>query len=130
MPELRENSVPTDFVGFLSFSVPCFRHEDFTYDRGRSVSQSGYLRVVQSDGMGTESCVTTAARRVQAQVEEATAKKPGSAILVVALKGLERLDLRVGPRKTRDCDPMEGEAVSGVLAEEISEPARQTYNSQ
>jgi hypothetical protein len=61
----------------------------FAYDRGRSVSQSGNLRVVQSGGRVADSRVTTAARRVQTQVEEATDKKPGPAILVVAFKGLE-----------------------------------------
>ncbi len=50
--------------------------------------------------------LTTAARRVQAQVEEALAEKQGPSILVVALKDLERLEIGVDPRKTRDCDSM------------------------
>jgi hypothetical protein len=127
-PVLRENTVPTDFLGFLSFSAPCFRHEGFAYDRGRSVSQSGHLRVVQSGGMVADSRVTTAARRVQAQVEEATAKKPGSVMLVLALKDLKRLELRVGHRKTGDCNPMEEEEVSRVLANNVPGPVGQTAN--
>jgi len=123
---LRENSVPTDFLGFLSFSTPCLRHDDPACGRGRSVSHSDCLRVVQSSGMGADSRVTTAARRIQAQVEEAPVKKPGPAILVLALKGLGRLDLRVGPGKTRDCDLMEEEEVSRVLAHNVPWPVGQT----
>ena len=40
------------------------------------------------------------------------AQKQGSHLLVSALKGLERLGLRVDPCETRDCDPMETEEVS------------------
>jgi hypothetical protein len=39
---------------------------------------------------------------------------------VVALKGLERLDLRVNLRETRHRDPMEKEEVTRVLAEKIA----------
>ena len=125
---LRENSVPHDFLGFLSFSVSCFRHEVFAYYRGPSVSQSGNLRVVQSGDMGADSRVTTAARRLQAQVEEASAKEQGSALLVLALKGLERLDLRAGSRKARDCDSMEKEEVPRVLACNVPWPVGKTVN--
>ena len=125
---VRENSLSTDFVGFLSFLASCFPHEGFAYDRDRSVSQSGHLHVVQSGGMVADSRVTTAARRVQTQVEEATVKKPGPAILVVAFKGMERLDLRVGPRKTRDGDPMEEEEVSRVLANNVPGQVGPTTN--
>ena len=96
---VRENSVPTDFVGFLSPSAPSFRHEDFAYDHSRSVSQSGYLRMVQSGGMGADSCVTTAARSIQAQVEEAPTEKQGPAVLGLALKDLEGLGIGVDPRE-------------------------------
>ena len=58
-------------------------------------------------GLGAYSRVTTAARGVQAQVEEALAEKQGPAVLVVALKDLERLEIGVDPRKTRDGDSME-----------------------
>jgi hypothetical protein len=127
---LRENSVSTDFVGFMSFSVSSFRHKSPACNRGRSVSLSGNLRVVQSHGMFADSRVTTAARRVQAQVEEATVKKPGPAILVLAFKGLERLDLRVGPRKTGDCDPMAEEEISRVLADHVPAQVGPTTNFQ
>ena len=70
------------------------------------------------------------ARGVEAQVEEAPAEKQGPSILVVALKALERLEIGADSRQARDRDPMEGEEVSGVLAEEISGQARQTCNSQ
>ncbi len=53
---------------------------------------------------------------VQAQVEETDAEKQGSAVLVVAVKDLEGLDIRADPREARDRDPTEGEEVSGVLA--------------
>jgi len=43
--------------------------------------------------MGPDSRAQTAAQRIQAEVEEANAEKQGPAILVVALKGLERLDI-------------------------------------
>jgi hypothetical protein len=48
IPVLRGNSVPTDFVGFLGFWAPFFRHEDFACDHGCTVFQSGHLRVVHS----------------------------------------------------------------------------------
>ena len=44
---------------------------------------------------------------VPAQVEEAPAEKQGPSILVVALKDLERLEIGVDLRKTRDRDSME-----------------------
>jgi hypothetical protein len=94
---LRENSLPTDFVGFLSFLASSFPDVGFAYDRDRSVSQSGNLRLAQSDGRIADSRVTTAARGVQAQVEETLAEKQGPSILVVALKNLERLETGVDP---------------------------------
>ena len=72
---LRENSVPTDSVGFLGFWTPCFRHEDFACDHGRAVPQSGHLLVVQSGGRAADPRTQTATHRVQAQVEETNAKK-------------------------------------------------------
>jgi hypothetical protein len=113
---VRENSVTTDFVGFLSPSAPSFRHEDFAYDHSHSVSQSGYLRMVQSGGMGADSRVTTAARSIQAQVEEAPTEKQGPTILVIDLKALARLEIGADYRKARERDPMGGEKVSRVLA--------------
>ena len=67
---LRENSVPTDFVGCTGFRTPCFRHEDSAHDGGRTVSQSGHLRMVQSGGRAADPRAQTATHRVQAQVEE------------------------------------------------------------
>ena len=90
---LRENSVPADFIGFPSFRAPCFRHEDPTHGGGRTVSQSARLHVVQPGGMDSDSRAQTAAQRVQAEVEEARAEEQGPAILVVALKGLGKLDI-------------------------------------
>ena len=90
---LRENSVPADFIGFPSFRAPCFRHEDPTHGGGCTVSQSARLHVVQPGGMDSDSRAQTAAQRVQAEVEEARAEEQGPAILVVALKGLGKLDI-------------------------------------
>ena len=87
--------------------APCCWHEDQTCDRGRTVSQSGRIRVVQPGGMDEDSCAPTAACRSQAQVEEAVTERQGSAFLVVALKGLERLHLGARPREARDRAPME-----------------------
>ena len=71
------------------------------------MAQSGYLYVVRSGGMGADFRVATAARGIQAQVEEAPALKQRPFLLVFALKALERLEIGVDPRKTRDCDSME-----------------------
>lgn len=103
---LRENSVLTDFIGFLGFLVSCFFDAGVAYNRGRSVAQSGNLRMVQSGGLGPDSRLTTTARGVQAQVEETDGEKWGPVFLVVAFKGLERLEIGVDLRKTRDCDSM------------------------
>jgi len=129
-PALRENSVPTDFVGFVGFWTPCFRHEDSAHDGGRAVFQSGHLRVVQSGSRAADPRAETATHRLQAQVEETDAEKQGSAVLVVAVKDLEGLDIRADPGETRDCDPMEGEEVSGVLAEEVPGQVGQTGNCE
>jgi len=75
---LRENSVPIDFIGFLGSLAPCFRHEDPARGAGHTVSQSDRLHMVQPDGWYPDSRAQTAARRVQAQVEETDDKKPGS----------------------------------------------------
>ena len=72
----------------------------------------------------------TATHRLQAQVEETDAKKQISAVLVVAVKDLEGLDIRADPRETGDRDPMEGEEVSEVLAEEVPGEVGQTGNPQ
>ena len=90
---LRENSVPTDFVGFWGFRNPCFRHEDSAHDDGRTVSQSGHLRVVQSGGRVADPRAQAATHRLLAQVEATDAEKQGSAVLVVAVKDLEGLDI-------------------------------------
>jgi len=71
MPVVRENSVQTDFIGFLSLSAPSFRHEDLAYDRSRSVPQSGYLRMVPSVGM-----VQILALRQQLAVYKRRSKRP------------------------------------------------------
>ncbi len=130
MVVLRENSVPTDFVGFVGLWTPCFRREDSAHDGGRAVSQSGLLRVVQSGGSAADHRAETTTQRLQAQVEETDAEKQGSAVLVVAVKDLEGLDIRAHPRETRDRDPMEGEGVSRILAEEIPGEVGQTGNPQ
>ena len=88
------------------------------------------FRVSGPGDIYADSRVMTAACGVPAQVEEAPAEKQGPSILVVALKGLERLEIGTDSGKARDRDPMAGEEVSGVLAEEVPEPARPTYNSQ
>jgi hypothetical protein len=49
--KLRSNFVPTNFVGFLGFWAPCFRHEHFAWGIDRTVSQSGHFHMVQSGGM-------------------------------------------------------------------------------
>ncbi len=57
--------------------------------------------------MDPDSRAQTAGGRVQAQVEEADAKKWGPAVLVFALKDLEGLGIGVNPREAGDRDPME-----------------------
>ena len=103
---LRENSVPTDFVGCTGFRTPCFRHEDSAHDGGRTVSQSGHLRMVQSGGRAVDPRAQTATHRVQAQVGETDAEKQGSAVLVVAVKDLEGLEIGTDPGEAGDCDSM------------------------
>ena len=50
----------------------------------------------------------------------------GRGVLVVTVKGMERLGIRVDLRESRDRDSMEEAEVSRVLAEEVPEQARQT----
>ena len=83
----------TDFIGFSSSGDPSCRHENSAHDGGLAVPKLGSFRKAQSGDLGADSRVTTAARGVQAQVEEAAAEKQGPSILVVALKGLERLEI-------------------------------------
>ena len=97
---LRENSVPIDFIRFLGSLTPCFRHEDPARGAGHTVSQSARLHMVQPDGWDPDSRAQTAARRVQAQVEETDDKKLGSVVLVVAFEDLERLEIGTDPGKT------------------------------
>jgi hypothetical protein len=82
------------------------RHEDFAQYCGRTVSHVGRFCLVQQGGMDPDSRAQTAAGCVQAQVEEADAEKPGPAVLVFALNGLERLEIGADPGKTRDCASM------------------------
>ena len=56
--------------------------------------------------MDPDSRAQTAVGRLQAQFEEADAEKRGPAVLVFALKGLERLEIGADPCKTRDCASM------------------------
>jgi serine/threonine protein kinase len=77
-----KNSVPIDFIRFLGSLTPCFRHEDPARGAGHTVSQSARLHMVQPDGWDPDSRAQTAARRVQAQVEETDDKKLGSVVLV------------------------------------------------
>ena len=90
---VRKKSVVTDFIGFSSSGDPSCRHENFAHDGGVTVSKPGSFRKAQSGGLGADSHVTTAARGVKAQVEEAPAERQGPSILVVALKGLERMEI-------------------------------------
>jgi hypothetical protein len=90
---LRENSVQVDFIGFPSFGIPCFRHEDPAHGSNRTVSQSARLHMVQSGGMDPDSRPSSATQHIQAEVEKASAEEQGSAILVLALKDLEKLDI-------------------------------------
>jgi len=55
-----------------------------------------------------DSRVATAARGIQAQIEETLPKKQRPTILVVTLEALERLEIRTDHRKARGRDPMEG----------------------
>ena len=93
IPVVGEKSVLTDFIGFSSSGDPSCRLENSAHDGGLAVSKPGSFREAQSGCLGADSRVTTAARGVQAQVEEAPAEKQGPSILVVALKGLERLEI-------------------------------------
>ena len=90
---LRGNPVPADFIGFPSFGIPCFRHEDPAHGGSRTVSQSARLHMVQSGGWDPDSRAQTATQHIQTEVEEASAEEQGPAILVVALKALGRLDI-------------------------------------
>jgi hypothetical protein len=90
---VRENSVLTDFIGFSSSGDPFCRHENSAHDGGLAVSKPSRFRKAQSGGLGADSRVTTAARGVQAQAEEAPTEKKGLSILVVALKVVERLEI-------------------------------------
>ena len=126
---LRENSVPIDFIGFLGSLTPCFRHEDPARGAGHTVSQSARLHMVQPDGWDPDSRAQTAARRVQAQVEETDDKKLGSVVLVVAFEDLERLEIGTDPGKTRNRDPMEEEKVSRILAKKVTGETGQTPNT-
>jgi hypothetical protein len=58
------------------------------------------------------------------------AERQGLAVLVVAVKDLEGLDIRADPREIRDRDPMVGEEVSGFLVEEVAGQVGQTCNPQ
>ena len=127
---LRENSVPTDFVGLSGTWPPICQHEDLAFDHGRASSQSGRLRVVQSDGRVANPGAPSPTRRLQAKIQETASERQRSVVLVLDVEDLEGLDIGIDTRETGDCDPMEEEEVSGVRAEEISEQARQTYNSQ
>jgi hypothetical protein len=128
-PVLRENSVPIDFIRFLGSLTPCFRHEDPARGAGHTVSQSARLHMVQPDGWDPDSRAQTAARRVQAQVEETDDKKLGSVVLVVAFEDLERLEIGTDPGKTRNRDPMEEEKVSRILAKKVTGETGQTPNT-
>ena len=72
--------------------------------------------MVQSGSRAADPRAQAATHGVKAQVEETDAEKQRSAVLVVAVKDLEGLDIGADPRETRDGGPMEGKEVSGVLA--------------
>ncbi len=117
---LRGNIVPIDFGGFVGCRVTFFRHEDSAHYHCRTVSQSARLRVALSGGSSTDPRAPSATHRLYAQVEVASAERPGSAVLVVDVKDLERLDIGADPRETGNRDPMTEEEVPGVLAAEVS----------
>jgi hypothetical protein len=74
-PVLRENFVPNDSVGFSTSGDPSCRHEDSAHDDGPAISILGSFRMAGPGSLGADSHLTTAARGVQAQVEEALAEK-------------------------------------------------------
>lgn len=94
---IRENSVLTDFIGFLSSSDPSYGHEDSAGDAGRTNSRSACFRLAPPGGIYADSRTEAAALRLQAQMEAAQDKKQGSVVLVVALKDLERLEIGADP---------------------------------
>jgi hypothetical protein len=54
--------------------------------------------MVRWGGMDPDSRAQTAAQHIQTEVEETNAVKQGPAILVFALKALEKLDIKADPR--------------------------------
>jgi hypothetical protein len=75
--------------------------------------------LVQQGGLDPDSRTQTPTRSLQTQGEEVTAQKQRSVILVIALKGLHRLDFGIGPCETRNRPSLEEKEVSGVLAEKV-----------
>ena len=127
---LRENFVPTDFVGLSGTWPPISQHENLAFDHSRASSQSGRLRVVQSDGRVANPGTPSATRRLQAKIQETTSEKQRSVVLVLDVQDLEGLDIGIDSRETGDCDPMEEEEGSRVLVENVSGQDRQTCNSR
>ena len=125
---LRENFVPTDFVGLSGTWPPIRQHEDLAFDHGRTSSKSGCLRVVQSDGRVANPGAPSPTRGIQAKIQETVAEKQRSVVLVLDVEDLEELDIGIDSRETGDCDPMEEEEVSRVLVENVSGQDRQTCN--
>ena len=80
-------------LDFQVSGLHAFDMKILTYGGGRTVSQSARLHVVQPGGMDSDSRAQTAAQRVQAEVEEASAEEQRPPILVVALKDLGKLDI-------------------------------------
>jgi len=127
---LHENSVPTDFVGLSGTWPPICQHEDLAFDHGHASSQSGRLRVVQSDGRVANPGAPSPTRRLQAKIQETASERQRSVVLVLDVEDLEGLDFGIDSRETGDCDPMEKEEVSRVLVENVSGQDRQTCNSR
>lgn len=127
---LRENFGPTDFVGLLGTGPPICQHEDLAFDHGRTSSQSGRLRVVQSDGRVANPGAPSPTRCIQAKNQETVAQKQGSVVLVLDVEDLEGLDIGIDSRETGDCHPMEEEEDSRVLVENVSGQDRQTCDSR
>ena len=127
---LRENFVRTDFVGLSGTWPPIYQHEDLAFDHGRTSSQSGRLRVVQSDGRVENPGAPSPTRSIQTKIQETVAEKQRSVVLVLDVEDLEGLDIGIDSRETGDCDPMEEEEVSRVLVENVSGQDRQTCNSR
>ena len=93
--------------GIFGLSASRFWDGRAAHDPSRSGPRSGRLRMVPRHDRSTAGRAPSAARCLETQCEEAEIEKKRSAVLVLHLKGVERLGVRVDPRQTRNGDPME-----------------------